>query len=109
MTAQELPNGFTGFANRKPGFEPASASVGHTPVGGYTTGGGASLAGVPAGYERGAQGAFQYARDHARPDTGAASFDPDKLRLIPDTDRRWAWPDTMKSVRPESPRRRPSA
>ena len=23
MTAQELPNGFTGFANRKPGFEPA--------------------------------------------------------------------------------------
>ena len=28
MTAQELPNGFTGFANRKPGFEPASASVG---------------------------------------------------------------------------------
>ncbi len=91
MTAQELPNGFTGFANRKPGFEPASASVGHTPVGGYTTGGGASLAGVPAGYERGAQGAFQYARDHARPDTGAASFDPDKLRLIPDTDRRWAW------------------
>ena len=37
-------------------------------------------------------GAFQYARDHARPDgDGAASFDPDKLRLIPATDRRWAW------------------
>lgn len=91
MAEQELPNGFTGFANRKLGFEPASASVGHTPVTGHKASSGAALAGIPANYERGAQGAFQYARDHARPDAGAASFDPDKLRLIPATDRRWAW------------------
>ena len=37
-------------------------------------------------------GAFQYARDTDRPrGDGTASFDPDKLRLIPATDRRWAW------------------
>ena len=36
-------------------------------------------------------GAFQYARDHARPDGEPAQFDPDKLRLIPDVDRRWSW------------------
>ncbi|HIW76775.1 MULTISPECIES: alanine racemase [Gordonibacter] len=89
--AEELPNGFTGFAKRKPGFEPASATVGHTPVGGYGPTGAAALAGTPAPYSRGAQGAFQYARDHARPNGGAANFDPDKLRLIPATDRRWAW------------------
>ncbi|MEF9876494.1 MAG: alanine racemase [Gordonibacter sp.] len=97
MAAQDIPNGFTGFANRKPGFEPASASVGRTPVGAYTTEG-TPLSGVPSTYGSGAQGAFQYARDHARPDAGAANFDPDKLRLIPATDRRWAWTEVDLGV-----------
>lgn len=44
-----------------------------------------------AAFSSGAEGAFQYARDHARPDGEPAQFDPDKLRLIPDVDRRWSW------------------
>lgn len=96
MAAQELPNGFTGFANRKPGFESASASISRTTIGAYSAQGassliGASSEGSPSSFIRGAQGAFQYARDHARPDAGMARFDPDKLRLIPATDRRWSW------------------
>ncbi len=51
----DIPNGFTGFANR----------------------------GV---------GAFQYTRDHNRVQaTEPATFDPEKLARIPETDRRWAW------------------
>lgn len=51
----DIPNGFTGFANR----------------------------GV---------GAFQYTRDHNRAQvTEPATFDPEKLARILETDRRWAW------------------
>lgn len=98
MTTQNIPNGFTGFANRKPGFESASASMGRAAADAgagagesATASSGSLSAGTPAAYANGAQGAFQYARDHARPDAGAANFDPDKLRLIPLTNRRWAW------------------
>ncbi len=96
MAAQELPNGFTGFANRKPGFEPASASIGRVTAKPdlreiISEQGEALAASASSTHSSAAQGAFQYARDHARPEAGAANFDPDKLRLIPTTDRRWAW------------------
>ena len=44
-----------------------------------------------AAFGDGAKAAFQYARDHARSEDGAAEFDPEKLKLIPEIDRRWAW------------------
>ena len=103
MTEEEPLNGFTGFARRKPGFVPASTTVGHAPVGTARNGLGASpLADYrhassdypfsPANPVSGAaQGAFQYARDHERDSSGAVSFDPEKLGRIPDTDRRWSW------------------
>lgn len=104
MTAQELPNGFTGFSQRKPnGFVSARDAMGSRvpdptkEIGAFGARPHAAPSGTSA-YEAGAatfgnsaQGAFQYARDHARPDGEAAQFDPDKLRLIPATDRRWAW------------------
>lgn len=97
---QEPLNGFTGFARRKPGFVPASVSVGHTPVGPAdpTWRRSSSAPAVnsdypfsPAAVSGVAQGAFQYARDHERDASGALHFDPDKLRTIPATDRRWSW------------------
>ena len=102
MTAQELPNGFTGFSQRKPeGFVSArDAMGGHPPLDGPGAFGARPRAttAVPSAYEagaaafgNGAQGAFQYARDHARPEGGAAQFDPEKLRMILAADRRWAW------------------
>lgn len=96
MTAEELPNGFTGFANRKPGFVPASQSVRTTRPATTAHGLGSSplnggFASEEASPNAAAPGAFQYARDHMRAEAGAANFDPDKLRLIPATDRRWAW------------------
>ena len=102
MTAQELPNGFTGFSQRKPeGFVSArDAMGGHPPLDGPGAFGARPRAttAVPSAYEagaaafgNGAQGAFQYARDHARPEGGAAQFDPEKLRMISAADRRWAW------------------
>ncbi len=114
MTEQELPNGFTGFSQNKPkGFVSARAAMGQnanaTAAAGMKSQA-ASIAGIgafgakphaPAGstayeatsaaFSNGAQGAFQYARDHARGEGEPAQFDPDKLRLIPETDRRWAW------------------
>lgn len=100
MTAQDIPNGFTGFAHRKPGFVPASASMSKPTTGGAADGatraeqsrfGSAPVADVPPSYGPGAQGALHYARDGVQSSSGAAEFDPDKLRLIPATDRRWAW------------------
>ena len=95
--AQDLPNGFTGFSQRRPnGFVSASAAMG-TPryVGAQPPAGNAANKGAyeaaTAAFSSGAEGAFQYARDHARPDGEPAQFDPDKLRLIPDVDRRWSW------------------
>lgn len=95
--AQDLPNGFTGFSQRRPnGFVSASAAmgtpryVGEQPPAGNAANKGAYEA-ATAAFSSGAEGAFQYARDHARPDGEPAQFDPDKLRLIPDVDRRWSW------------------
>ena len=90
--AQDLPNGFTGFSQRKPnGFVSASSAIG-TPryVGGQQPANNAASKGAyeaaTAAFSSGAEGAFQYARDHARPDGESAQFDPDKLRLIPAID-----------------------
>ena len=102
MASDNLPNGFTGFSQRKPpGFVPASGIVGNDGRGAADMPAAASRSagvGAMSAYEAaaatfggGAQGAFQYARDHARPDAGAAQFDPDKLRMIPALDRRWSW------------------
>lgn len=94
MTAEELPNGFTGFSRRKPnGFVPASSAMGMPRyVGGQPPAAGKSaFEATSAAFGGGAQGAFQYARDHARSDTGSMQFDPEKLRMIPATDRRWSW------------------
>lgn len=103
MTAADLPNGFTGFSQRKnPGFVSASSAMnaqGHAiapdaPAGAARSAGAGTMSAYQAAaatFGGGAQGAFQYARDHARPETGAAQFDPDKLRRIPATDRRWSW------------------
>lgn len=90
--AQELPNGFTGFANRKPGFVPASQSIGKTPAAG-TGSAGAGAGGVSAG--RGvARAGGVYASGRGVSAAGSRSpqsFDPEKLAQIPATDRRWAW------------------
>lgn len=106
MTEEEPLNGFTGFARRKPGFVPASTSVGHSPVGAEKPMRGglgssplsdrdSSSADYPFSPKNpassAAAGAFQYARDHERDASGVVSFDPDKLRTIPDKDRRWSW------------------
>lgn len=100
MTEEEPLNGFTGFARRKPGFVPASVSVGHAPVGAGGTArsrtahegdGSSSYPFSPSSVSSVAQGAFQYARDHERDAAGTLRFDPDKLRMIADTDRRWSW------------------
>lgn len=103
MTEEEPLNGFTGFARRKPGFVPASTTVGHAPVGASRGGlGGSPLADYrnassdypfsPANpVSDAARGAFQYARDHERDASGVVSFDPEKLGRIPDADRRWSW------------------
>lgn len=103
MTEEEPLNGFTGFARRKPGFIPASVSVGHTPVPSGSTRGGLGSSPLSDREERtypfspdtpkspAAQGAFQYARDHERNASGVLSFDPDKLRTISAIDRRWSW------------------
>ena len=98
---EEPLNGFTGFARRKPGFVPASVSVGHTPVGTGARDGQLASAADKRGSDYpfspaspsslAAQGAFQYARDHERDASGALHFDPDKLRTIPAIDRRWSW------------------
>lgn len=100
MTEEEPLNGFTGFARRKPGFVPASVSVGHAPVGAGGTArsrtahegdGSSSYPFSSSSVSSVAQGAFQYARDHERDAAGTLRFDPDKLRMIADTDRRWSW------------------
>lgn len=91
MTEQELPNGFTGFAKRKPfGFESARFAMSSKAC---ETGavGSQSVRDVSGEHNTGAPGAFQYARDHERVKGETAQFDPDKLGLISDTDRRWAW------------------
>lgn len=100
MTEEEPLNGFTGFARRKPGFVPASVSVGHTPVGpraasnsrsSVTNDPLAKYPFSPSKVSSVAQGAFQYARDHERDESGKLQFDPDKLRTISAVDRRWSW------------------
>ena len=81
MTSEEIPNGFTGFASRKPqGFESASSAMaGHAgPEEGRAAGG------------RAPEGSFQYARDHEQKDP-ATLISPERLQEIPATSRRWAW------------------
>lgn len=103
MTEQELPNGFTGFSARKPsGFVSARDAMGShaadsiAGIGAFgakprTQTGTTAYEAATATFGNSAQGAFQYARDHARGEGRTVQFDPDKLRLIPATDRRWAW------------------
>ena len=113
----QLPNGFTGFAFRKPAGgtsaadairereaqraahagQPASAQ---TPrrggVNGFLT---EREAASDAANE--VRGAFQYNRDHEEAAAaysadgenaeGRVEFDPEKLATIPEKDRRWAW------------------
>ncbi|WP_165247288.1 alanine racemase [Adlercreutzia sp. ZJ141] len=91
MAQDDLPNGFTGFANRKPaGFESAASSM-HRTAGSDAYKTAMSTFGETSSW--GANNAFQYARDHARPDAdqAPATFDPDELRAIPALDRRWSW------------------
>ena len=90
--AQELPNGFTGFANRKPGFVPASQSIGKTPAAGAgSAGAGAGSASAGRGAAR-AGGVYASGRGvSAAGSRSPQSFDPEKLAQIPATDRRWAW------------------
>lgn len=100
MKDQELPNGFTGFANRKPaGFEPfrrdqGTSSQNRAVSSGAGTRAAKSTAQGAMDVSRSvidSQGAFQYARDHDRSSGMFPSFDPDKLGRIADSDRRWAW------------------
>lgn len=100
MASQDLPNGFTGFAQRKPGFVSASDAMRKTvaPAGGASRPQAAvdadasALGGAP-------RGSFQYARDRAREgapdaDAGTASslaFDLDAIDAQSDLERRWAW------------------
>ena len=112
----QLPNGFTGFAFRKPAGgtsaadairereaqraahagQPAPAQTPRRGVNSFLT---EREAASDAANE--ARGAFQYNRD--REETAAAysadgenaegrvEFDPEKLATIPEKDRRWAW------------------
>ena len=86
MASNDIPNGFTGFANRKPvGFESASSAIARN----YT---GADEGNSSRAARAGAApaGSFQYARDHAQRDP-MEELAPERLSDIPDTDRRWSW------------------
>lgn len=106
MTEQELPNGFTGFSQRRPAnFESAQSAMrananvqARASLIGSMGAGNGSLGGAKSAYEAGtaaysnsAQNAFQYARDHARSESEPIQFDPDELSTIPEIDRRWSW------------------
>ena len=113
----QLPNGFTGFAFRKPAGgtsaadairereaqraahagQPAPAQTPrHGGVNGFLT---EREAASDAANE--VRGAFQYNRDHEEAAAaysadgenaeGRVEFDPEKLATIPEKDRRWAW------------------
>ena len=112
----QLPNGFTGFAFRKPAGgtsaadairereaqraahagQPAPAQTPRRGVNGFLT---EREAASDAANE--ARGAFQYNRDREEAATsysadgenaeGRVEFDPEKLATIPEKDRRWAW------------------
>lgn len=106
----QLPNGFTGFAFRKPAGGTSAADAirereaqraahagqpapAQTPrrggVNGFLT---EREAASEAANE--VSGAFQYNRDHdadGENAEGRVEFDPEKLATIPEKDRRWAW------------------
>ena len=112
----QLPNGFTGFAFRKPAGgtsaadairereaqraahagQPAPAQTPRRGVNGFLT---EREAASDAANE--ARGAFQYNRDREEAAAsysadgenteGRVEFDPEKLATIPEKDRRWAW------------------
>ena len=113
----QLPNGFTGFAFRKPAGGTSAADAirereaqraahagqpapAQTPrrggVNGFLT---EREAASDAANE--VRGAFQYNRDHEEAAAaysadgenaeGHVEFDPEKLATIPEKDRRWAW------------------
>lgn len=103
----ELPNGFTGFAKRRSmGFdsaadvlrarEQAQRSAGAAAGGSVAPRRPAAAQGAfeatQAAFPSGPDGALRAARDFARPDEeGQIEFDPEKLKLISEKDRRWAW------------------
>ncbi len=96
--AEDIPNGFTGFSKRAAGFVSARDAISTQAREGENVFGSKSAvpdigeyASVSPEFSNAAKGAFQYARDHARPGADDIQFDPDKLKDIPDTDRRWAW------------------
>lgn len=92
MTAQDIPNGFTGFANRKPNnFVSARSAINARA---RETG----LYGAPLHQEEhpvvvsaSAQSSLRYACDNVDPDNPMRRFDPEKLRTISETDKRWSW------------------
>lgn len=121
----DLPNGFTGFSQRKPGFVSAgeairkeerelgtakgtAASAGLGARGARSTTSVLSSSGVNARAGEGerasdswggvkttsasAKNIARFLRDVEPGETGSIpGFDPDKLALIPERDRRWSW------------------
>ncbi|MGI6045331.1 MAG: alanine racemase [Eggerthellaceae bacterium] len=78
----DLPNGFTGYARRRAGFEPASEEV-KKPLD-------ASRNRVSVGFD--AREALKYAKfDTDGAGASVPHFDPDKLATMDDRDKRWAW------------------
>lgn len=92
MENGELPNGFTGFATRKPlGFESAAKAMGSGRTGGARAGLGAAKAAVPAAARVPGATAGAGAAPAGASDPDPAGFDPEQLAAIPELDRRWAW------------------
>ena len=79
MPVDDLPNGFTGFANRKAGFESAGEAM--------RKGRSYAASGAPA-----PSGSFQYTRAlEDAVDKGGVPYTAEELEAIGDLDRRWAW------------------
>ncbi len=102
MDAQEIPNGFTSLPPRRPSASPDPLKSGsrNTGVSGYfpqryqtqSSYGQSPSNGFSFPSQRVArQGAFQYSRNAGREGEEKLEFDPEKLKEIPERDRRWAW------------------
>ena len=87
MASEELPNGFTGFANKQPGFVSAADAIRQ----GARRANGEAPSYTASVSSQG--GSFQYGRDHVDDDAEreAVPFDLEALDRIPDPDQRWAW------------------
>lgn len=96
----DLPNGFIGFNNRKPGFESAAEAMRRNARAAQTGGhqsfdrshSAAEEAAVREADRLAAQNAFELNRPVSEVSMeGPIPFDMEKLADIPETDRRWAW------------------